>query len=163
MEGLTSSAPSKGSSLNRWHEIVAKLYEHLHHIEVVSIILRFVNPEEFGIISPPVLSFLQLAPHEDGVSDYRHYTEVLRRMRDHHGLARVADVDMALWSAAQLYLEPEFAALTEASWPTVSCASTATTAVKIGSCLALPCPATPNLTVASALGGRQSVNPHRTC
>jgi hypothetical protein len=106
--------PSCRNDLGRWQEIVGRLHDHLHHIEVVSIILRFVYPEEFGIISPPVLSLLQLTPHPDSVTYYLQYTAALRSLRDHYGLRRAADVDMALWSAAHLYLDPQFAALTDA-------------------------------------------------
>jgi hypothetical protein len=79
---------------------VDALYDRLHHIEVVSVVLRFVCPEDFGIISPPVSQLLNLPPLGDHVSYYVHYLEILRVLRDHSGLARVADVDMALWSAA---------------------------------------------------------------
>lgn len=105
--------PSVGSSISEWNRVTEQLYESLHHIEVVSIIMRFIHPEEFGIISPPVTSFLQLIPEEDSLTYYRSYLEILGGLRDHYGLNRAADVDMALWSAAHLYLEPEFAALTE--------------------------------------------------
>lgn len=76
------------------------LFERLHHIEVVSVVLRFVYPEDFGIISPPVGHLLNLPPLNDHVSYYLHYLDILRTLRDHSGLTRVADVDMALWSAA---------------------------------------------------------------
>lgn len=89
---------------------VRVLYDRLKHIEVVSVVLRFLHPEEFGIISPPVVSLLGLVPADDHVDTYLRYTAVLRGLADHYKvLLRVADVDMALWSAALLSLEPEFA------------------------------------------------------
>ncbi len=36
---------------------VRRLYERFQHIEVVSIVLRFVDPKNYGIISPPVKKF----------------------------------------------------------------------------------------------------------
>ena len=79
---------------------VEALYERLRHIEVVSVILRFTFPEDFGIISPPVSHILILPPSKDHVSYYLHYLDILRLLRDHSGLPRIADVDMALWTAA---------------------------------------------------------------
>jgi len=89
---------------------VGVLYDRLKHIEVVSVVLRFLHPEEFGIISPPVVSLLGLSPGDDHVDTYVQYTEILHGLVSHYGvLPRVADVDMALWSAAQLSLRSEFA------------------------------------------------------
>ena len=44
---------------------VESLQNRVKYIEVVSVILRFVFPEEFGIISPPVIGLLNLAPGKD--------------------------------------------------------------------------------------------------
>jgi len=79
---------------------IETLYERLRHIEVVSVVLRFVFPEDFGIISPPVGHLLNLPPLGDHISYYMHYLDILNALRVHFGLARVADADMALWSAA---------------------------------------------------------------
>lgn len=81
--------------------LVAQLYDRLKHIEVVSVLLRFVFPDEFGILSPPVASLLGLPYEEDHIEYYLRYVSVLGDFRMHYeGLRRVADVDMALWSAA---------------------------------------------------------------
>jgi hypothetical protein len=40
---------------------IETLYEAFKHIEVVSVVLRFLCPEEFGILSPPVASLLNLS------------------------------------------------------------------------------------------------------
>jgi hypothetical protein len=95
------------------HELISEMWEHLHHIEVVSVILRFMCPEEFGVMSPPVLSFLHLTPQGNSVIDYERYLKVLRIMRDRYGLPRIADTDMAIWSAAHLYIDQDFAAIAE--------------------------------------------------
>jgi hypothetical protein len=95
------------------HKLIEEMWEHLHHIEVVSVILRFMCPEDFGVMSPPVVSFLHLTPQDNSVADYERYLKVLRIMRDRYGLLRIADTDMAIWSAAHLYMDRDFAALTE--------------------------------------------------
>jgi len=79
---------------------VQDLFNRLQHIEVVSIVLRFLFPEEFGIISPPVCALLYLPPLYDHVAYYMSYLGNLRLFGDHYDLDRIADVDMALWSAA---------------------------------------------------------------
>jgi len=111
LEGVVHLPPNLGAPEGRCRAI-ADVWEKVLHIEVVSVILRFICPEEFGVISPPVLSFIHLAPLEDSVKTYERYLEVLRKMRSHYDLTRVADVDMALWSAAHLHTDPAFAALT---------------------------------------------------
>lgn len=94
-------------------QLIKKLFDRLHHIEVVSVLLRFLYPEICGIMSPPVLSFLHLAPQPDSVDYYERYLGVLAKLQERYGLSRAADVDMALWAAAHLYSEQEFAGLVE--------------------------------------------------
>lgn len=83
------------------------LDKRLKHIEVVSVVLRFICPEEFGIISPPVVSLLNLVPTGDPVKDYLRYLKVLQHLRrEYRVLPRLADIDMALWAAAHLSFNP---------------------------------------------------------
>jgi len=92
-------------------EVVKSLYERIKYIEVVSVVLRFMFPEKFGIVSPPVLSLLNLArtSHEE---QYLQYLSVLEKIRQHYErLERIADVDMALWVAAHLPYWKEYAAI----------------------------------------------------
>jgi len=80
---------------------VEDLQASLKHIEVVSAVLRFLCPEEFGIISLPVVSLLNLAPGDNYVDYYLRYIGVLKGfVGRYEPLDRVADIDMALWSAA---------------------------------------------------------------
>ena len=106
--------PSDLSSPAAQRQAVRRLFGSLKHIEVVSVVLRFLAPKEFGIISPPNSGLLNLAPHSDHEEYYLEYLAVLNAMLEHYGvLERVADVDQALWSAAQLSRFPDYAALTE--------------------------------------------------
>ena len=77
--------------------IIRQLFEKFRQIEPVSVILRFVEPERFGIISPPVEQVLGLGPFGSHVERYRAYLCSLRAVRAGSPLRRVADVDMALW------------------------------------------------------------------
>jgi len=82
---------------------IRSLQDRIKYIEVVSVALRFIFPEEFGIISPPVMGLLNLAPSGDHEEDYLRYLSVLEDIRQHYeGLEDIADVDMALWVAAHL-------------------------------------------------------------
>jgi hypothetical protein len=71
-------------------------------------------PEAFGIISPPVTSFLCFSPLPSPVDHYLHYLQLLKGFIQHYRVfERVADVDMPLWSAAHLSLDPAYVPLTE--------------------------------------------------
>jgi hypothetical protein len=112
------SVPHDLRSTSQKRRLVIDLWERLKHIEVVSVLLRFAWPDEFGIISPPVIALLSLTPvtGEDYVDHYMRYLSVLRELIRHYsesGLNRAADIDMALWSAAHLSLEQDYADLAE--------------------------------------------------
>lgn len=108
------SLPRRLDSQIARREAVETLQEHLQHIEVTSVVLRFLRPDAFGIISPPVSSLLSLVAVDDHVAHYLRYVELLEACGEHYGLDRVADVDMALWTAAHLSWLPQYAALREA-------------------------------------------------
>lgn len=77
---------------------ISELYKRFLHIEVVSVILRFVDPQNYAIISPPVEKFFSLQPQEDHVAYYINYLELLKKTSKHFKFpTRLADVDMALW------------------------------------------------------------------
>lgn len=93
-------------------KIVKILYDRIKYIEVVSIILRFVFPEDFGIISPPVIGLLNLPPGRNHEEQYLRYLSVLDQIKQHYeGLEDIADIDMALWAAA--HLDSEYQAILE--------------------------------------------------
>jgi hypothetical protein len=77
--------------------VIRSLFRAFKSIELVSIILRFVWPESFGILSPPVERILDLRRGNDAIETYVNYLADLRRLREHYRLPRAADVDMALW------------------------------------------------------------------
>jgi hypothetical protein len=99
---------------------VEALYGVLRHIEVTSVVLRFMYPEEFGIISPPVVSLLNLIPAENETHP-EHYIRYLRSLRDlsiRYGqlfspLRALSKVDMGLWAAEHLSTDPAYASMAE--------------------------------------------------
>jgi hypothetical protein len=108
--------PRDVASTQQKKNAVEILHDRLKHIEVVSVILRFLCPHEFGILSPPVVSLLNLAPAEgeEHVEHYLRYISTLNELRKHYKvLQRLADIDMALWTAAHLSRDPHFEELNE--------------------------------------------------
>ena len=79
--------------------VISSLLRVFRQIEPVSVILRFISPEDFGILSPPVEKVLGLGPLRNHTDRYRAYLRSLRKIKDDkdRGFDTVADVDMALW------------------------------------------------------------------
>lgn len=76
---------------------IEDLFDVFRSIELVSIILRFVRPDSFGILSPPVEQVLCVRRGFNAAETYLHYLSDLRAIRNHFKLPRAADADMALW------------------------------------------------------------------
>ena len=66
-------------------------------IELVSIILRFIRPDNYAIFSSPIQRMLDIRRGHEPVETYVNYLSDVRVIRTHYGFSRVADVDMALW------------------------------------------------------------------
>jgi hypothetical protein len=81
--------------------LVKKLFDILKNIEIVSCILRFIDPKNYGILSSPVESLLNIKG-DNPVEKYLHYIENLWELKDHYKFKRNADVDMALWTLARI-------------------------------------------------------------
>jgi hypothetical protein len=106
-----------------WHlpkhedRIIPALLEVFKFIEPVSVLLRFIVPEHYGILSPPVEKALEVVPAATAVGKYLHYLRDLRTLRDSRGFSSAAEVDMALWVLQRGVLSgilPESKALAEA-------------------------------------------------
>ena len=100
----------------RQDEVITDMYSVFRQIELISVILRFVMPEEYGIISAPVEKVLginyfgshEMRPEYLHLEKYRTYLYDLRNLRKERGFDRVADVDMALWVLQMGVLEGRF-------------------------------------------------------
>jgi len=66
--------------------------------EAVSVVLRFVVPQHYGILSTPVEHLLGIQPSPESIDRYLNYVRDLRLVRDKRGFERAADVDQALWT-----------------------------------------------------------------
>ena len=77
--------------------IIDDLLETFRQIELVSVVLRFVVPEHYGIMSPPVEKVLGIGPFRKHAERYLAYLNNLREIRDARNFRSAAEVDMALW------------------------------------------------------------------
>ena len=76
---------------------ITGLFLVFRQIEPVSVILRFLVPEHYGIMSPPVEKVLGIGSFRRHPEKYRAYLTNLRELRDDRGFDTAAEVDMALW------------------------------------------------------------------
>ena len=81
----------------RQNAVVDRMLRIFRHIEPVSVVMRFVDPVHFGILSAPVEKLLELGPAHRPQARYLKYVKDLRALRDARGFKTAADVDMALW------------------------------------------------------------------
>ena len=76
---------------------IATLLKVFRRIETASVVLRFIAPSHYGILSPPVETILGLGPYRRLGDRYKAYLRNLRALQRDRGLASVAMTDMALW------------------------------------------------------------------
>lgn len=82
-------------------DAIGALQSILKNIEIVSVILRCMDPIDYGIISAPVENLLNIqGPTQE--NKYVGYLRNLGELRDIYGFERIADVDMALWTLANI-------------------------------------------------------------
>ena len=93
-------------------ELVERLLGVFHNTGVVSLVLRFVHPDRFGIFSTPVVNLLQIH-RPTAVELYLAFCDELREWQRHFRLASVAETEMALWAFHQQARGPELTPETE--------------------------------------------------
>lgn len=96
----------------REEHVVDQLLGIFRHIEPVSVVLRFVRPDDYGILSYPVEKILEASRSPHPRQKYLQYVEDLRLVQKERGFERVADVDMALWTLQEVMN----ASQTESDW-----------------------------------------------
>ncbi len=77
--------------------VIEKLLKAFRQIELVSVMLRFICPQSFGMLTPPVMAILGLYSSANAVQTYLNYLGNLRAIRDHCEFVSAADADMAIW------------------------------------------------------------------
>ncbi|HGE70177.1 TPA: hypothetical protein ENX78_05030 [Candidatus Poribacteria bacterium] len=73
------------------------LNSQIKNIEISSIIFRFIDPENYGIISSPVEKVLELKRGFSDEENYIYYLDNLKLIKDRYGFHKIAHVDMALF------------------------------------------------------------------
>ena len=82
-------------------ELVRRALEVLHSIGIVSLVLRFVHPDRYGIFTTPIMNLLQV--HRPRTIDlYVTYCDELRAWKEHFRMESVADTETALWTYHEL-------------------------------------------------------------
>lgn len=78
--------------------LIKKLRGVFRTFEAVSVVLRFVVPEHYGILSTPVEYVLGSQPAANSIDRYLNYVANLREIRDKRKFKTAAQVDQALWT-----------------------------------------------------------------
>lgn len=78
--------------------LLKKLRVVFKTFESVSVVLRFVVPEHYGILSTPVEHVLGIQPAPESIDRYLNYLGNLRAIRDERKFKTAAQVDQALWT-----------------------------------------------------------------
>ena len=86
----------------RQNAIIDRLLRIFRHIEPVSVVLRFVDPANFGILSAPVEKILEIGPTHRPREKYLKYVKDLRSLRSERHFNNAAEVDMALWVMSEV-------------------------------------------------------------
>ena len=87
-------------------DLVQQLHGVFRQIEPVSMVLRFIDPNRYGIFSSPVATILGVRPRRKPTATYEAYLKSLREVRHERGFGRTADVEMALWALQVGVLDP---------------------------------------------------------
>lgn len=100
--------------LEKEEEVIGLLYNIFKNIELVSIILRMVDPKNYAIMSPPTKYAIRKQLYSDDnpvpwdyVTEYKTYLSIIRFYAKRYGFHRVADADLALWVLTEKCLREE--------------------------------------------------------
>lgn len=83
-------------------EFFNKLFAILKNIELVSIILRFIDPTNFGMYSPPVAHYLKSARGIDYKDEYINYLKKIHEIMKHTDHKKVAYFEMYAWFISKI-------------------------------------------------------------
>ena len=95
-------------------DLIERLLGVVHNIGVVSLVLRFVHPDRFGVFSTPVVNLLQIH-RPSTVELFMAYCDELREWQKHFKLESVADTSTALWTLHELTKDPSNAPESDAA------------------------------------------------
>lgn len=82
-------------------------YDIFKHLELVSIVLRFIDEDNYAIYSPPVAHIMNSPRGYSYENEYLNYLNEIRKYKEIYQLDKVAYVDMFLWAIEVLKGERE--------------------------------------------------------
>jgi hypothetical protein len=85
-------------------DLVQRAMQVFHNIGILSLVLRFVHPDRFGVFSTPIMNLLQVYRPRT-VEAYLAYCDELRVWKEHFHLSSVASAETALWTYHELAVE----------------------------------------------------------
>jgi len=85
-------------------DCVTNLFKVFRDIEQVSIVLRFIDPINFGMFTPPVEKMIGTSRGDNHVKIYINYLNDLNEIKSlcENRFSRIADIEMALWVLSNL-------------------------------------------------------------
>ena len=99
-------------------EVIEDLFDMIKNIEIVSCILRFIDPENYAILSSPVENLLNIRGINP-IDKYLFYLRDLTELKREYNFDQIAKVDMSLWTLTNiinhenLRHQPEFNSIYE--------------------------------------------------
>jgi len=85
-------------------DLVQRVLAVFQNIGIVSLVLRFVHPDRFGVFSTPIMNLLQVYRPRT-VDVYLAYCDELRDWKEHFHLPSVASTETALWTYHEMTIE----------------------------------------------------------
>jgi len=82
-------------------KVINKLFNVIKNIEITSVLLRLIDPQNYGILSPPVENILNIKGINQ-IEKYLNYLGDLGELKEVYNFRRIADVDMALWALSNI-------------------------------------------------------------
>jgi len=77
-------------------ETIENLLDIIKNIEIVSCVLRFIDPKNYAILSAPVVNLLNIRG-KNPVDKYLYYLKDLSELMAEYKFRQIAEVDIALW------------------------------------------------------------------
>lgn len=84
---------------------IEKLYNVIGNIEIVSCILRLIDPKNHGILSPMLENLLYIKGNTQ-IEKYMNFLEDLDNLAEHYHFSRISDAQAALWTLANIINSP---------------------------------------------------------
>jgi len=86
-------------------EGISRIYNLIKNIEIVSCLMRVTDPDNYAVMTPPVENLLN-SQGRNQVDKYVNFLGDLEDLKEVYEFTRIADVDKALWTMANIINDP---------------------------------------------------------